>query len=84
MDCSIAGKARTIATPEWRVASAPVDYTGAVALMEQRVDDIGAGQADELVWLVEHPPLYTAGTSARDEDLLDARFPVHRSAAAAS
>ena len=78
LDCSIAGKAQTIATPEWRVAAERVDYTDAVALMEQRVAEIGAGTAGELVWLVEHPPLYTAGTSTRDEDLLDARFPVHR------
>jgi lipoate-protein ligase B len=46
--------------------------------MEARVEAIAAGAARERVWLVEHPPLYTAGTSARDTDLLDARFPVHR------
>src|SRR5580693_5626401 len=45
--------------------------------MEARVAAIDAGQARELVWLVEHPPLYTAGTSAKPSDLLDARFPVH-------
>ncbi len=46
--------------------------------MEARADAIAAGQAPELVWLVEHPPLYTAGTSAQDSDLVEARFPVHR------
>jgi lipoyl(octanoyl) transferase len=46
--------------------------------MESRAEAIATGQAPERVWLLEHPPLYTAGTSARDADLLDARFPVHR------
>jgi lipoyl(octanoyl) transferase len=46
--------------------------------MEQRVAAISRGQANELVWLLEHPPIYTAGTSAKDADLLDARFPVFR------
>ncbi len=64
---------------EWRVADAPVPYPAAVSEMEARVADIRAGRATELVWLLEHPPLYTAGTSARDEDLLaPARFPVYR------
>jgi lipoyl(octanoyl) transferase len=64
---------------EWRVSLAPVGYESAVAEMEERVAAICAGDAPELVWLLEHPPLYTAGTSARDEDLLDpGRFPVHR------
>jgi lipoyl(octanoyl) transferase len=56
---------------EWRTSTVPVDYPGAVAAMEDRVEAIRAGAAPELVWLVEHPPLYTAGTSARDEELLD-------------
>ena len=68
-----------MAEPEWLVASAPVAYEQAIAAMEARAAAIHAGQAPELVWLLEHPPLYTAGTSARPEDLLDAgRFPVHR------
>jgi lipoyl(octanoyl) transferase len=50
----------------------------ALAEMESRAEAIAAGEAAERVWLLEHPPLYTAGTSARDTDLLDARFPVHR------
>jgi lipoyl(octanoyl) transferase len=61
---------------EWRIADQPVGYPDAVALMEARVAAIAAGEAPELVWLVEHPPLYTAGTSARTVDLLDERFPV--------
>ena len=62
----------------WRVSEARVDYAEAVAFMEARVAAIRAGEAPELVWLVEHPPLYTAGTSSRPGDLLDAgRFPVY-------
>ena len=61
---------------EWRIADAPVPYPAALAAMETRVMAIAAGEARELVWLVEHPPLYTAGTSARSEHLLDRRFPV--------
>ncbi len=65
---------------EWRVAPAPVAYPEAVAFMERRVAEIRAGRAPELVWLLEHPPIYTAGTSARDADLVDpGRFPVYRS-----
>jgi len=64
---------------EWAVSSAPVGYEEAVAFMEARVAAIAAGEASEMVWLLEHPPLYTAGVSSKDEDLLDAgRFPVHR------
>lgn len=65
-------------TPEWRISAQPVGYLDAVAEMERRVDAIRAGTAPELVWLLEHPPLYTAGTSARPEDLLTPRFPVHQ------
>lgn len=61
----------------WRVSAAPVDYVEAVARMEARAAQI-AGGAREEVWLLEHPPVYTAGSSAKDADLLDARFPVHR------
>ncbi|MDX1576084.1 MAG: lipoyl(octanoyl) transferase LipB [Kiloniellales bacterium] len=69
-----------ICAVEWRIENEPVDYPAAVAVMERRVADIRAGRAPELVWLLEHPALYTAGTSAKDEDLLDpARFPVYRS-----
>ena len=64
---------------EWRISDAPVDYVTALAVMEARVDAIAAGTAPDCVWLIEHPPLYTAGTSARDADLLTpGRFPLHR------
>jgi lipoyl(octanoyl) transferase len=64
---------------EWRTSSAAVPYEFAVDEMERRVAGIRAGAAPELVWLLEHPPLYTAGTSAINEDLLEpGRFPVHR------
>jgi len=64
--------------PEWRISEAAVPYAEALAAMEARVADIRAGRAPELVWLLEHPPLYTAGTSALSADLLQpARFPVH-------
>ena len=58
--------------PEWRVSAQPIPYPEAVAAMEDRVAAIRAGAAGELVWLLEHPALYTAGASARPEDLLDA------------
>lgn len=64
---------------EWVIAEAPVGYEAAVAEMEARAALIADGLAAERVWLVEHPALYTAGTSAKDEDLLaPGRFPVHR------
>ena len=63
---------------EWRIAEGLTPYEAAVAFMEARAEAIAEGTAPELVWLVEHPPLYTAGTSAQDGDLKDARFPVHR------
>ena len=64
---------------EWRVSDLLVPYPEAVAAMEARVAKIAAGTASELVWLLEHPPLYTAGTSANRADVLDARFPVFES-----
>ncbi len=68
----------TLRTLDWSIADRPVAYDEAVAFMERRVEAIRAGTADECVWLLEHPPLYTAGTSAMDGDLLDPRFPVFR------
>ena len=65
------------ALPEWRVTPGLADYAEALADMEARAAAIQAGDAPERIWLLEHPPLYTAGTSARDGDLLEARFPVH-------
>jgi lipoyl(octanoyl) transferase len=62
---------------EWRISDQPVEYPSAITSMEDRVAAIRSGEADELVWLLEHPPLYTAGTSAKPEDLLTTdRFPV--------
>src|SRR3984893_5978397 len=60
---------------EWRISDSPVPYPEAIAAMETRVADIAAHQAPELVWLLEHPPLYTSGTSGKASDLLDPRFP---------
>lgn len=65
------------AAVEWRIAEEKIDYEAAVALMEARATAIADGRAAELVWLIEHPPLYTSGTSARSQDLLNARFPVY-------
>jgi lipoyl(octanoyl) transferase len=61
---------------EWRVSEQPVDYLEAVAAMEARAAAIATGEAPELVWLLEHPPLYTSGTSGKAHDLLDPRFPL--------
>jgi lipoyl(octanoyl) transferase len=64
----------------WQVSDAPVPYPRAVAAMEQRVEAIRHGEARELVWLLEHPPIYTAGTSAKPADLVaPSRFPVFQS-----
>lgn len=76
--------ANEISTPEsaaieWRISDSLVPYETALAFMEQRVADISAGTAPECVWLLEHPPTYTAGTSAQAEDLLTPdRFPVYQ------
>jgi lipoyl(octanoyl) transferase len=61
---------------EWRISDSPVDYLEAVSAMEARAADIAAQTAPELVWLLEHPPLYTSGTSGKAGDLLEARFPL--------
>ncbi len=74
------GKLAAMNEIEWRTSAEPVAYDEAVRVMEARVAGIHAGTAPEQVWLLEHPPLYTAGTSARVRDLLDPdRFPVYRS-----
>lgn len=65
--------------PEWRIGEGLVGYDEAVREMEARVAAIRSEAAPELVWLLEHPPLYTAGTGARPADLIVPRFPVHRS-----
>jgi lipoyl(octanoyl) transferase len=61
---------------EWRISDSLVDYPQAVSTMETRAAAIAAQQAPEMVWLLEHPPLYTSGTSGKAADLLDARFPL--------
>jgi hypothetical protein len=64
----------------WQVSQGPVSYPEAVAVMERRVEAIRREGARELVWLLEHPPIYTAGTSAKPEDLISPqRFPVFQS-----
>ncbi len=64
---------------EWIITDGLTDYADALAFMEQRVAGISAGQADEAIGLLEHPPLYTAGTSAKPDDLIDPnRFPVYQ------
>lgn len=71
--------ADTADTLEWRISDAPVPYDEAVAVMEDRAAAIRAGMAPEMVWLLEHPPLYTAGTSADPSELVAPdRFPVHK------
>ncbi len=71
-------KAADLAPVEWRVSEGLVGYDQAVAAMEARAAAIAEGGAPELVWLLEHPPLYTAGTSAKPADLIEARLPVHQ------
>lgn len=63
---------------EWTVSDTLVPYADALEIMDARVAAIADGRAAEAVWLLEHPPLYTGGTSAHDDELLDQRFPVHR------
>lgn len=62
--------------PEWRMSPGLTDYAAALAEMEARAAAVAAGQAGELLWLLEHPPVYTAGTSAVADELIDPRFPV--------
>ena len=61
---------------EWRISPLPVPYPDSVTEMEARAAAIADGKAAELVWLLEHPPLYTSGTSGKQTDLLDPRFPL--------
>jgi len=75
---NISSPPRTGST-EIRIEKEPVPYEDAVEFMERRVADIAVGTAPEMIWFLEHPPLLTAGTSAREQDLLDVnRFPVHK------
>ena len=79
IDCHIGGKlARSDARPvQWIISSDPVPYPEALDAMRARAAAIAAGEAEEAIWLLEHPPLYTAGTSAVAADLLSDRFPVY-------
>jgi lipoyl(octanoyl) transferase len=70
-------KSAALPPVEWRVSDGLIPYETALAAMDARVAAIADGRAAELVWLLEHPPLYTAGTSAKAADLVEARFPVH-------
>jgi lipoyl(octanoyl) transferase len=73
---STAPRVESAAAIEWRRATVPVPYTEALAEMEARNQAVAAGTASELVWLLEHPPVYTAGTSADPAELVDPRFEV--------
>src|SRR5215471_462655 len=70
--------ALALAPVEWRLDEGLVPYGQALTAMEERAAAVAAGTATELAWLLEHPPLYTAGTSAKPSDLIEARFPVHQ------
>ena len=78
-DFASALKPATAGPPvEWRISDGLVDYAEALAWMDARAAAIAERSAPETVWLLEHPPLYTAGTSAKPEELIEARFPVHQ------
>src|SRR6202049_4673456 len=76
LDLSTFARAADGGAVEWLISDTPVTYPAAIAAMEARVTDIATQRAPELVWLLEHPPLYTAGTSGKATDLLDPRFPM--------
>ncbi|HEX7873620.1 MAG TPA: lipoyl(octanoyl) transferase LipB [Sphingobium sp.] len=75
--CTSSADRPALPAPEWRIDTTQVDYADALADMEARTAAIAAGEAGERLWLLEHPPVYTAGTSADPAEMLDARFPVH-------
>jgi lipoyl(octanoyl) transferase len=62
---------------EWRISDGLIDYEGALTAMDTRAASIAEGRARELVWLLQHPPMFTAGTSAKPDELIEARLPVH-------
>jgi lipoyl(octanoyl) transferase len=76
LDLTTFARAQGGGAVEWRISAGPVPYPEAVAEMESRAADIAERKAAELVWLLEHPPLYTSGTSGKEGDLLDPRFPL--------
>jgi lipoyl(octanoyl) transferase len=79
LDLSALSRAPGGAAIDWLISDHAIPYPEAVATMEVRVADIAAGRAPEMVWLLEHPPLYTSGTSGKTTDLLDPRFPIFQS-----
>src|SRR6202140_1454732 len=79
LDLSTFARAADGSAVEWLISDEPVPYPAAIAAMEARVADIAARRAPELVWLLEHPPLYTSGTSGKATDLIDPRFPMFES-----
>jgi lipoyl(octanoyl) transferase len=79
LDLSAFAPAPGGAAVEWLISDSPVPYPEAIEAMEARVAAIAAGRAAELVWLLEHPSLYTSGTSGKTADLLDPRFPIFTS-----
>ena len=76
LDLSAFSRAPDAAAVEWLISDETIPYPQAMEVMEARVADIAAGHAPELVWLLEHPSLYTSGTSGKTADLLEPRFPV--------
>ena len=79
LDLTAFARSPSSAALEWLISDQAIPYPDAIATMESRVADIAAGRAPELVWLLEHPPLYTSGTSGKTADLLDPRFPIFQS-----
>ena len=79
LDLSALSRAPGGAAIDWLISDHAIPYPDAVATMEVRAADIAAGRAPEMVWLLEHPPLYTSGTSGKTTDLLDPRFPIFQS-----
>jgi len=76
LDLTLLSRASGGGAVEWLISDTPVPYPEAIAVMEAQVAGIAAHEAPELVWLLEHPPLYTSGTSGKAGDLLDPRFPM--------
>src|ERR1700724_4050999 len=76
-DDVMVGLDRASSPVEWRISEGLVPYETALALMDTRAAAIADGVASELIWLLEHPPLYTAGTSAKRAEVIEARFPIH-------
>ena len=79
LDLSALSRAPGGAAIDWLISDHAIPYPEAVATMEARVADIAVGREPEMVWLLEHPPLYTSGTSGKTTDLLDPRFPIFQS-----